>query len=49
MDKIYECANNFNNILETKYFFTIVSRRRVKELVLDFKTEDFRHASGLHY
>lgn len=49
MDKIYECANNFNKILETKYVFTIVSNRTEKTIVLDFLKEDFRHASGLHY
>lgn len=49
MDKIYECANNFNHILKTKYLFTIVSRRKLKKLVLDFETKDFRHIPGLHY
>ena len=49
MDKIHECANNFSNMLEVKYIFTIVSKRKLKKIVLDFMKEDFRHASGLHY
>ena len=49
MDKIFECGNSFNNLLETQYIFTIVSKRKLQKIVLDFKKEDFRHASGLHY
>ena len=49
MDKIYECANNFNNMLKTKYVFTIVSSRKQKTIVLDFLKEDYRHAAGLHH
>lgn len=49
MDKIYECANNFNKLTKTKYAFTIVSKRKLKTIVLDFMKEDFRHASGMRY
>lgn len=49
MDNIYECANNFNKMLNTKYVFAISSNRKVKTIVLDFMKEDFRHASGLRY
>lgn len=49
MDKIYECANNFSKLLNTKYAFTIVSKRKLKTIVLDFVKEDFRHASGMRY
>lgn len=49
MDKIYECANNFNKLIGTKYLFAISSKRQVKTIVLDFTIEDFRHATGLRY
>ena len=49
MDKIFECAKGFNSLLETQYYFTIVSNRKLENIVLDFEKEDFRHISGLHY
>lgn len=49
VNKIYECAEAFKSLLETKYCFTIVSNRKLKKIILDFEKEDFRHASGLHY
>ena len=49
MDKIYECATNFMDISGKKYVFSLVSKRKLKTIVLDFTKEDFRHASGLHY
>lgn len=49
MDKIYECGANFNKIIKIKYHFTISVNRKIRQLALDFQTEDFRHASGLHY
>ena len=49
MDKVYECADNFNKILDTSYNFAISSNRKVKTIVLDFMKEDFKHASGLRY
>ena len=49
MDKIYECANNYNKLQDVKYVFTIVENRKEKVIMLDFKREDFRHAAGLHH
>ena len=49
MDKIYQCGNNFAKLINTKYHFTISIKRKIKRITLDFQSEDFRHASGLHY
>ncbi len=49
MDIIYECGKNFKELLNVKYHFTISVNRKLKQLTLDFQSEDFRHASGLHY
>lgn len=49
MDRIYECATNFQNLLGTKYRFVVSSKRKLKEIIVDFMDADFRHASGLHY
>ena len=49
MDIIYECAQNFINLLNTQYIFTVSRKRQTQQIILDFTIEDFRHASGLHY
>ena len=46
---IYECGKNFKNLLDVKYHFAISVNRKIRHLTIDFQTEDFRHASGLHY
>lgn len=46
---IYECGKNFKNLLDVKYHFAISVNRKIRHLTVDFQTEDFRHASGLHY
>lgn len=49
MDIIYECTDNFIKLENTKYRFVFVQNRKSHEIVLDFYTTDFRHATGLHY
>ena len=49
MDLIYECANNFMNLVNTKYHFVFVQNRKRHDIVLDFQPSDFRHATGLHH
>ena len=49
MDIIYECGKNYTDLLDMKYHFTISVNRKTRQLTIDFQTEDFRHASGLHY
>lgn len=49
MDIIFECGQNFQNLLDVKYHFAISVKRKIKNLTIDFQPEDFRHASGLHY
>lgn len=49
MDIIYESAKNFINLENTQYRFCVSQKRKIKEIVLDFLSTDFRHASGLHY
>lgn len=49
MDTILECGQRYRDIEDVKYHFTISSKRKIKKITLDFHTEDFRHASGLHY
>ena len=49
MDKIYECADNFMKLTDTKYHFVFVQNRKKHNIVLDFYPTDFRHAIGLHH
>ncbi|MBE5843072.1 MAG: hypothetical protein E7302_02685 [Butyrivibrio sp.] len=49
MDIIYECAANFQKLLDIKYHFVVSSKRKVKDITIDFREADFRHAAGLHY
>ena len=49
MDIIYECANNFVKLINTKYHFVFVRNRKSCDIILDFHPSDFRHAAGLHY
>ena len=49
MDTIYECANNFIELENTKYHFVFVQNRKSHDIVLDFCPTDFRHAIGLHH
>ncbi len=49
MDTIYESANNFLKIIDKKYRFVISHKRKTKEIVLDFQSSDYRHATGLHH
>lgn len=49
MDKIFECAQNFKKLVNTKYCFHISAHRKVSIITLDFLIKDFRHAVGLHY
>lgn len=49
MDKIYECADNFRQLLDKKYVFTFSLKRKVTTITLDFKITDFRHIAGLQY
>lgn len=49
MDTIYECANNFIELENTKYHFVFVQNRKSYDIMLDFCPTDFRHATGLHH
>lgn len=49
MDIIYECANNFTKLVNTKYHFVFVQNRKSHDIILDFYPSDFRHATGLHH
>ncbi len=49
MNRILESAQNFKQLLNTEYIFTISVRRRIKRIVLSFEDSDFRHLAGLHY
>lgn len=49
MDKIYECAYNFTQLVDKKYVFAVSLRRKVVTMTLDFKITDFRHIAGLQY
>ncbi len=49
MDVIFECAANFQKLLDTKYHFVVSSKRKMRDIVIDFRESDFRHASGLQY
>ena len=49
MDIIYECANNFIKLENTKYHFVFVQNRKSHDIILDFYPSDFRHATGLHH
>ena len=49
MDLIYESANNFMKLKDTKYHFVFVQNRKKHEVVLDFCPSDYRHATGLHH
>lgn len=49
MDIIYESADNFIKLANTKYHFVFVRNRKSHDIVLDFLPSDFRHATGLHY
>lgn len=49
MDKVYKSAETFKRMLSVKYTFVVSHKRKLKTIVLDFQSEDFRHAVGLHY
>ena len=49
MDIIYECADNFIKLKNTKYHFVFVRNRKSHDITLDFCPTDFRHATGLHH
>ena len=49
MDIIYESADNFIKLENTKYYFVFVQNRKKREVVLDFYPSDYRHATGLHH
>lgn len=49
MDIIYESADNFIKLENTKYHFVFVQNRKKHDIVLDFKATDYRHATGLHH
>ena len=49
MDIIYECANNFKKLENTKYHFVFVQNRKKHDITLNFCLADFRHAAGLHH
>jgi len=49
MDIIYESADNFIKLQNTKYHFVFVQNRKRHEIVLDFHSSDYRHATGLHH
>lgn len=49
MDIIYECANNFKKLENTKYHFVFVRNRKKHDITLNFCLADFRHAAGLHH
>lgn len=49
MDIIYESANNFMKLTTIKYHFVFVRNRKSHDTILDFKTSDFRHATGIHH
>ena len=49
MDIIYESAENFIKLKDTRYHFIFVQNRKKHEIVLDFCPSDYRHAAGLHY
>lgn len=44
MDTIYECALKFSRLLQMKYHFVISHNRKIEDITIDFKTEDFKHA-----
>ena len=49
MDVIYESAAKFVVLEEYKYRFVVSSKRKSRELILDFCDSDFWHLAGLHY
>ena len=49
MDVIYECAANFQKLFNIKYHFVVSSKRKMKDITIDFREADFRHAACLHY
>lgn len=49
MDKIYECADNFRQLVDKKYVFAVSLKRKVITMTLNFKITDFRHIAGLQY
>lgn len=49
MDVIYESAAGFAKLLDSKYRFIVSHKRRLHEIIVSFKAEDYRHAVGLQY
>ena len=49
MDVIYESAAKFVVLEDYKYRFIVSSKRKSRELILDFCDSDFWHLAGLHY
>ena len=49
MDVIYECAAKFIVLESYQYRFVVSSKRKSRELILDFCDSDFWYLAGLHY
>lgn len=49
MEKIQECAINFQKLIDTTSYVFHLAKRKVTVVTLDFAEKDFLHASGLHY
>lgn len=49
MDKILECAINYEQLIETEYDFVLSVHKKARTITLSFELEDFRHMIGLQY
>ncbi len=49
VDKIFECAQNYENLIGTEYDFVLSVHKKARTITLSFELEDFRHMSGLQY
>lgn len=49
MDKIMECALNFQQLCDVSYKFIVSFQRKTREIHLNFQETDFFHLAGLQY
>lgn len=49
MNKIKECASNFQRLCDISYKFIVSFQRKTREINLNFKESDFFHLAGLQY
>jgi hypothetical protein len=48
MDKLFECAKCYENLLDKKYHMIVGRKGKAVEIVLTFEAADFHHLIGLH-